>query len=54
MFPILALLLVQIRFDIVMYKMVFSLLFPFIWFLFATENEEREIFKNQFLQFFKK
>lgn len=53
-FPILVLLLVQIRFDVVLYKLLFSLFFPLVWFLFATDRQEREIFKNQLSLFFEK
>ena len=53
-FPILILLLAQIRFDVVLYKLLFSFVFPFIWVLFATDKQEREIFKNQFSLFLKK
>ena len=53
-FPILVLLLAQIKFDAVLYKLLFSLIFPFAWLLFATDKQEREILKNQFPLFFKK
>jgi len=53
-FPILILLLAQIRFDVVLYKLLVSFIFPFVWFFLATDKQEREIFKNQFSFFFKK
>ena len=53
-FPILILLLAQIRFDVMLYKLLLTFIFPFIWILFATDKQEREIFKNQFSVFFKK
>ena len=53
-FPILILLLAQIRFDVVLYKLIVSFIFPFVWVFLATDKQEREIFKNQFSFFFKK
>jgi O-antigen/teichoic acid export membrane protein len=53
-FPILILLLAQIRFDVVLYKLLVSFIFPFVWVFLATDKQEREIFKNQFSFFFKK